>query len=154
MKRLTIWFLLLALWCAVPFAARATTSVTDVARELVCDCPDCGKQTLDQCPTCETGQKYRAVIAQQLQKGQDKFQVINYFADNYGEHMLGSPRAQGFGRLAMILPPLALALGLIPVALALRSRRSSHRSSSVPKAEVTPKTEDPRVAQALRDFDF
>ncbi|HVF84453.1 MAG TPA: cytochrome c-type biogenesis protein CcmH, partial [Abditibacteriaceae bacterium] len=96
----------------------------------------------------------RAVIAQQLQKGQGKFEVINYFADNYGEHMLGSPRSQGFGRLAMILPPLALVLGLIPLAFALRSRRSSHRKNSDSNVNVAPKTEDPRVAQALRDFDF
>lgn len=154
MKRLAICCLFLSLWCAVPFAARATTSVTDVARELLCDCPDCGKQTLDQCPTCETGQKYRDVIAQQLQKGQDKFQVINYFAENYGEHMLGSPRSQGFGRMATLIPPIALILGLIPVALALRSRRSSRRSGSASDVKAAPKTEDPRVAQALRDFDF
>ena len=94
----------------LPASAAPQATVTEVARELICDCPDCGKQSLDQCATCGTGQKYRAVIAEQLKQGRSKEQVITYFADTYGEHMLGNPRPRGFNRTALLMPLLAVTL--------------------------------------------
>ena len=136
----------------------AQTQVYEVARELVCDCPDCGKQALDQCPNCEIGRKYRAVIAAQLKEGRSKAQIINYFGDTYGEHILGTPRQNGFGRAAFTLPALAVLVGLLPLSLVLRRRKSARIDTSfdaTPKAaSSTPAADDPRVAQALRDYDF
>jgi cytochrome c-type biogenesis protein CcmH/NrfF len=146
-----------------PASAAPQATVTEVARELICDCPDCGKQSLDQCATCAVGQKYRAVIAEQLKQGHSKEQIITYFADTYGEHMLGNPRPRGFNRTAVLMPLLAVALGAIPLALVMRSRRqvpatepasSSAQETAEPSAPVKSAPEDPRVTAALREFDF
>jgi cytochrome c-type biogenesis protein CcmH/NrfF len=161
-----VWFaccFFAIIYWLLPASAAPQATVTEVARELICDCPDCGKQSLDQCATCGTGQKYRAVIAEQLKQGRSKEQVMTYFADTYGEHMLGNPRPRGFNRTAVLMPLLAVALGAIPLALVMRSRRQG--SSMQPPAPTLQQTagsampaksapEDPRVAAALRDFDF
>lgn len=154
----------------------APPTVSQVAKELVCDCPDCGRQALDQCPNCEKGREYRALIAERLKQGQSKEQIINYFADTYGEHMLGNPRPRGFGQAAFALPALAVVLGIVPLALALRSRRragrevrdgaarkttsrkaESSKGRAAPSSSAAPAltaADDARVAAALRDYDF
>lgn len=140
----------------------ASARVSSVARELVCDCPDCGKQALDQCPNCEIGRKYRAVIASQLKQGRSKAQIVEYFGNTYGEHILGTPRQQGFGRTAFTLPALAVLMGLLPLSVVLRRRKRDARNAPVDvrrndasSENASPKmAEDPRVEAALRDYDF
>ena len=161
-------------FCLFTFAfaprAHAAPTVSDVAKELVCDCPDCGRQALDQCPNCEKGREYRALIGERLKQGQSKTQIINYFADTYGEHMLGNPRPQGFGQMAFALPAMAVLLGIVPLALTLRSRRKTGQADATVGVAVTrvksarkvgssasaalASADDARVAAALRDYDF
>lgn len=159
---------LLLVFALIPFGAlhgapetteSAKPTVSEVSRELICDCPDCGKQALDQCAKCTKGQKYRAVVAEQLKEGKSKAQIINYFADTYGEHMLGNPRAQGFNRSALLLPALALVFGVVPLGWALARRRRN--AGALPAMNTTAKSssdqtaaDDPRVAAALRDMDY
>ena len=166
MKRLLVSCLLVFI-CAVSLlsvSARASTatSLAEVSRQIVCQCPDCGKQTVDQCaPGCGEGRELRALIQGQVDKGQSAAQVINFIADNKGEHMLASPRSKGFGVAAYALPPLFAALSLIPLALVLRSRRRktpeqniSATQNSEPSTDNSAAADDPRVAAALRNFDF
>lgn len=132
-------------------------TVTSVAKELICDCPDCGKQSLDQCAKCGIGQKYRKVIDSQLKEGKTRQEILTYFANTYGEHMLGNPRPQGFNRTAVLLPGLVALLGLIPLSLILSHRRKA--TAAAPNAGGQPRSnepavEDPRVAAALKDYDF
>jgi cytochrome c-type biogenesis protein CcmH/NrfF len=140
-------------------------SVMEVARQIVCQCPDCGKQTVDQCaPGCSEGQRHRKTIEEQIAQGKTAAQVINYFGDTQGEQMLATPRATGFGLAAYVLPALFVLLSLVPLGLVLRSRRRkeeivAHGTGSVDSATETtgaskPGADDPRVAAALRDYDF
>jgi len=152
-------FILACLLGAHPVMAQAVPTVEEIAHELVCDCADCGKQSVDQCMnTCETGRKYAAEIAAQLKQGQNKEQILNHFADTYGEKLLGNPRPRGIGRLAPLMPLLALLGGLIPVGFLLRrrnraqSRRQVAATSEDAKAAAAP--EDARVAEALREYDY
>jgi cytochrome c-type biogenesis protein CcmH/NrfF len=99
---------------------------------------------------CADGKKYREAVTAQLKEGKNREEVLNFVADTYGEQALGNPRPRGFSRMATVLPPLALVLGLLPLGLVLRSRRSNGHAT-----EPTPASaDDPRVAQALRDFDY
>jgi cytochrome c-type biogenesis protein CcmH/NrfF len=139
-------------------------TVAEIAHELVCDCPDCGKQSVDQCMThCEVGKKHAAEIAAQLKQGRSKEQILSWFANTYGEQLLGTPRSHGVGWLAIWLPFLALLIGLIPLFLVLRSRRrakaemateviTSSALGDTPVVRDTP--DDPRLSEALRKFDF
>jgi cytochrome c-type biogenesis protein CcmH/NrfF len=139
-------------------------SVMEVARQIVCQCPDCGKQTVDQCaPGCSEGQQHRKTIEEQIAQGKSAVQVINYFGDTQGEQMLATPRAKGFGLAAYVLPAMFVLLSLVPLGLVLRSRRRKERivvggtAASGNAAETnTPKpaADDPRVAAALREYDF
>jgi cytochrome c-type biogenesis protein CcmH len=141
--------------------------VLEVSKELINPCEGCGRVALDQSPTCQTGKKYRTIVAEQLAKGKTKQQVIDYFAETYGEQMLGTPRPQGFNQAALIIPAVAVLLGALPLGLILTRRKkvASHpvaqtRASDAkaadgqaPTADAQPE-EDPRIAAALRDADF
>ncbi|HVF09507.1 MAG TPA: cytochrome c-type biogenesis protein CcmH [Abditibacteriaceae bacterium] len=159
-KLLRNFFLLSCVLCARPALAQPQPTVAEIARELSCDCPDCGRQAVDQCMnTCATGKKYAAEIAAQLKQGKNKQQILNYFADTYGEHLLGNPRPRGVGRLAPIMPFLALLCGLIPVGFLLRRRSLAQARKRLPVTSADAKVagaapDDPRLAEALRDFDY
>lgn len=135
--------------------AVAAPTVTDVATQLICDCPDCGGKTLDQCPTCGTGKAYRDEIAALLAQGRTTPQILDTFADKYGEHMLASPRNKGIGRTAIAVPFVLLGLGLIPVIGALRRRQVAPAQPAQRKNKSKgDDSEDPRLSAALQDFDF
>jgi cytochrome c-type biogenesis protein CcmH/NrfF len=144
-------------------------SVLEVARQIVCQCPDCGKQTVDQCaPGCAEGQQHRAAIEKQINEGKTAAQIVNFFGDTQGEHMLATPRAKGFGAAAYLLPSLFVLLTLIPLALTLNSRRRIREARPVTTGDAatadskapantqggTTPSDDARVQAALRDYDF
>ena len=169
-KLLPIFLLLCCVFCARAAVAQSAPTVAEIAKELSCDCPDCGRQAVDQCMnTCGTGKKYAAEIAVHLKQGKNKQEILNHFADTYGEHILGNPRPRGIGRIAPVMPFLALLCGLIPVAVLLRRRKLTQAQRPVaqkPLAEIsgTPasdvakadgaRRDDPRLAKALDDFDY
>ena len=148
--------LLAACWTGPVLAAQPT--VHEVARELICPCTDCGKQALDQCPTCGEGQKLRGEIAALLKEGKTKPQIINHFADTYGEHLVGNPRPRGIGVIAPLVPwagafvGLGVVLLILRASFAARARREQTRTASA--SPPTPLPEDPRLSAALRDYDY
>ncbi|HEX8834398.1 MAG TPA: cytochrome c-type biogenesis protein CcmH, partial [Abditibacteriaceae bacterium] len=97
-------------------------------------------------------------------KGKNKDEIITYFADTYGEQMLGTPRPTGFNQAALLMPLAAVALGMIPIGLALSRRKKNTVSVPLASQSTTENStnnsaaaappEDPRVAAALRDYDF
>ena len=147
-------------------SAALRPKLEEVADELICDNPSCSKESLHECTGCEYAIKHRAEIAKQLEQGRSKEQILNWFGDTYGEHLLGSPRPKGFGMMAFVTPALAVLLGLIPVVCLLRSQVRQRPETPATTAqgalsqehqapvEQTPAGEDPRVAAALRDFDY
>lgn len=127
-------------------------ALEEVASELICDYPQCSKESLSECTSCEYAVKYRGEIAAQLEQGQTKEQILNYFASTYGEHLLSNPRNWA----AAGIPYLTVLFGLVPLALVLRSRQSKPKNHATPPVQSTlaaPK-EDPRVEEALRDYDY
>jgi cytochrome c-type biogenesis protein CcmH len=142
----------------------APVTVKDIAKEMICPCPDCGKQALDQCPSCAVGEKLRGEIATMLQEGKTKDQVMTQFAATYGDDILGDPPARGFAKYAAWMPFIAAACGLLPIAciLILSGRRRKARrttaaaaiAKTTPTPAASPATDDPLLRQALRDFDY
>jgi cytochrome c-type biogenesis protein CcmH/NrfF len=128
--------------------------VREVARELICPCPSCGGQALDQCHVgCTDGEKYRAEVQALLQKGEDKEAIRQHFASTYGQKMLGNPLPQGSGKWAMPVPYLAALLGLLPLGLWARSMRGRKRRPASGKAGRMAE-DDQRLKDALHDFDY
>lgn len=160
---LPIKLTLCLLVCLCSGLARTATAapkptLTEVSRELMCDCPDCGHQSIDQCPAgCAYGIKYRAELTSMIEQGKAKDEIINAFADKHGEHMLGNPRPRGIGLIAPIVPWVGTLIGLCFVMLMLRQMTKRKRLAPVlttAGAANRPVPEDPRLSAALHDFDY
>ncbi len=120
---------LLVAWCVcllvgLPGVARAqepprAPTVNDVAEELYC--PLCSGLTVDVCEL-EVCADMRAVIAEKLAAGESPEQIKVYFAEQYGQKVLGKPASTGFHLTAWLMPFLVL-IGAASILFAwLRSR--------------------------------
>ena len=141
-------------------APTAKAQVADAAltqrlnHEIICPCPDCGKQAIDQCaPGCADGKKYRAEVVAQLEQGTNEAGVLKYFQKTYGAAALAEPPQEGFGITSKWLPLGALLLGALPLwAMTRNKRRTQAPRRKTRKAENAP--DDDSVEDALRDFDY
>lgn len=96
----------------VAYAQEPTETVTDddvnqVARELYC--PICENTPLDVCET-QACEDWRQLIREKLQAGQSDQQIIQYFADIYGERARATPSTTGFSRVVWIAPVVLTAI--------------------------------------------
>ena len=141
--------------CLFCVFAAPTVNAQDAAltqrlnHEIICPCPDCGKQSIDQCaPGCADGKKYRAEVAAQLEQGKDETGVLKYFQKTYGAASLSSPPQEGFGITSKYLPLGALLLGALPLWILTRNKRrkTPRRNENAPN--------DDSLEDALRDFDY
>ena len=104
------------LWSgAVRAQSGSTAAVTDdqvnaVAHELYC--PVCENTPLDVCPTQACAQ-WRELIRQKLGEGWTKEQIKDYFAQQYGIRVLGTPPATGLTALLYALPYVAILIGAV-----------------------------------------
>jgi cytochrome c-type biogenesis protein CcmH len=73
-------------------------------------CPVCPGTPLDVCET-QACQQWRALIKEKLSAGETPAQIEAYFVAQYGERVLGAPRAQGLNLIVYILPAFAVSAG-------------------------------------------
>src|SRR6188508_1681859 len=73
-------------------------------------CPVCPGVTLDVCDT-QACEQWRGLIKERLSQGQTAAQIEAYFVEQYGERVLGAPRAQGLNLLIYVLPAFAVSAG-------------------------------------------
>lgn len=73
-------------------------------------CPVCPGTPLDVCET-QACQQWRALIKDKLNAGETPAQIEAYFVAQYGERVLGAPRAQGLNLIVYILPAFAVSAG-------------------------------------------
>lgn len=87
--------------------AYAVTS-KEVEGQLICQC-GC-TWVLDTCE-CDTAKQMRAKIAQLIDQGQNRDQIVAYFVGQYGEKVLAAPTKKGFNLVAWVTPFVAVAAG-------------------------------------------
>jgi cytochrome c-type biogenesis protein CcmH len=125
----------LVVLAALPAAAGAVT-VTEVAREV-------------RCPTCNTpldvsnspaAADMKAYIADRIEQGWDKQQIIDGLVDEFGDGVLATPPKSGFDLIAWIVPGLAVLMGL--AAIPFLARAWSRRRARPAGAEPPPPTSD------------
>ncbi len=111
--------LLVALATLFPIRADAATR-SDVSKQLVCQC-GC-TQILNSCnhTSCMVRDVMNTVISQQLSEGQSEGQIMQFFADRYGEQVLAAPPKRGFNLIAWLLPFAALLAGGGAIYFAIR----------------------------------
>jgi len=76
-------------------------------------CPICENEPLDECrnPTCI---EWKEEIRQQLEAGRSDEEIIRYFVDTYGQHVVGIPQDPLLRLLSFIAPVIGtiLAIGI------------------------------------------
>lgn len=85
-------------------------------------CPVCQNLSVAESPS-RLATEMRTQIRSMLTAGRSPAQVRKHFADAYGDWVLLDPPRGGLGVITWSLPLVALALGAVAVAFALRTRR-------------------------------
>jgi cytochrome c-type biogenesis protein CcmH len=131
-----------AAWAAIPPAASKVDEQTvhEVASEL--RCVVCQSLSVADSPS-ETANQMRGIIRERLAAGDSPEQVRAYFVTKYGNWILLSPPKSGFTLLVWVVPFVALAIGLVLVAVTVR------RWSRAPQPAASSPSR-PRIASALR----
>lgn len=148
----------LVLLGAVVWAALSATALAkkDPAKEItdgiICPC-SCG-EILTGC-TCETGKAMRGYVDSEVKGGKTKDQIEAALVSQYGEVILGAPKAKGFNLLVWVAPVVATVVGLLIASFILVRwrRRNLATAPAAPFADGTgaPLRTDPEAhAASLR----
>lgn len=109
--------------------------VNAIAKQLYC--PVCENITLDVCPTTACAQ-WRDLIRQKLGEGWGEQQIKDYFVQQYGARVLGTPPAKGINWLLYILPFLIIIAGVYVLYRAFRSWRRPTTQPGLPSPVPAP----------------
>lgn len=128
--------LLSVLLFAVPILAATEDEINEVAERMYC--PICENEPLDDC-RASTCIQWKAEIGRQLDAGRTPDEIIAYFVDNYGQHVVGVPRNPGLRALSFAAPIIGTILAIIVGFLTFR--RWQQAAATTPHAEPAPTTD-------------
>jgi cytochrome c-type biogenesis protein CcmH len=89
----------------------------------------------------------RVLVRERLKAGDSDPQILNFLVARYGEFVLLRPRLSRRTALLWGLPPAALLLGIVMIALVVRRRR--HAAVAEEMANLSP-AEENRLSELLR----
>lgn len=113
--------------------------VNAIASQLYC--PVCENIPLDVCPTTACTQ-WRELIRQKLAEGWTDQQIKDYFVEQYGARVLGTPPAEGINWLVYVVPPVAILIGVYILFRALKTwRQPLTQAAPPPPAPENPQDE-------------
>jgi cytochrome c-type biogenesis protein CcmH len=95
----------------------------DIGHHLMCVC-GCN-QILLECNHvgCQYSDRMRGELAAALDRGDNDDLTLQSFIQKYGTTVVAAPSTKGFGRVAWVMPFVALVAGLATVVLVVRSWR-------------------------------
>ncbi len=131
---------------SLPAGENLDQQTISVAKGLYC--PVCPGVPLDVCDT-QACEQWRGLIHEKLSQGQSPAQIEAYFVEQYGERVLGAPRAQGLNLAVYVLPAFAVSAGA--AGLYLFTRRKS--SAPEPEMKDLPPDYRSRIERELQDHD-
>lgn len=111
--------------CAPAYAKKdPAKTITD---GIICPC-SCG-EILTGC-TCETGKAMRAYVDTEVKGGKTKDQIEAALVSQYGEVILGAPKAKGFNLVVWVAPVVATVMGFLIASFVLvRWRRQNQMTA-------------------------
>jgi len=95
----------------------------------------------------EIRDQIRAAVA----SGKTETEILDAFVATYGERILAAPKPQGFNLLAYVLPAVAIAVGLLIIAVVMR-RHGPQAPKAGPPSEI-PDQVKARFEAELAHFD-
>ena len=120
---------------AAPASATPDEIATEISYEVMS--PFCPGVTLHDCPS-DSARRLRLRIAGWAGDGMTKEQIFDRLIAEYGEEVRATPRAEGSGLGAWLLPALAIGAGGVLLVLLLRRMTSSPEDPSPePEEELT-----------------
>lgn len=105
--------------------------VNAIAKQLYC--PVCENIPLDVCGTAACAQ-WRELIRQKLAEGKTPEEIKDYFVQQYGARVLGTPPAKGINLLVYLIPPLVIIAGLVVLFRAFRSWQRPAPPATLPSS--------------------
>ena len=132
----TAWLgLAIAMWAA-PVHAQDTAppdlspelEATATALDKQIICPVCPGETLNQ-SQATLAKQMRAIVRERLAAGQSPDEITAYFVSVYGPSVLAQPPTSGVALAVWLVPPVALAIGIAVLVLALRSMRRTNAAA-------------------------
>lgn len=110
--------------------------VNAIAKQLYC--PVCENIPLDVCPTTACAQ-WRELIRQKLADGWSEQAIKDYFVQQYGDRVLGTPPAKGINWLVYLVPPIAILAGVYVLYHAYRTWKHPIKVVETPSENPPPK---------------
>lgn len=111
-------------------------------------CPVCPGTPLDVCET-QACQQWRDLIKEKLSQGQTPSQIEAYFVQQYGERVLGAPRAQGINVMVYALPAFVVSGGVALLYL-FAARRVKPTPAAAPVTSAAQNEYRARIEQELK----
>ena len=113
-------------------------------------CPVCPAESIDQAQV-PLAKQMRQRVRELLAEGATRQEVLDYFADRYGQDVLASPPKSGVNLLAWALPIAGLLAALVAVLLVLRAMKG--RGSEPVNVSLADGADDEDLAPYLAAVD-
>ena len=114
-----------------------TPEVRRAGERLACLCGAC-KNTVGNCPMlgCHYSAPGREKIAELQKAGMNDDQVAAVFVKREGLKALSVPPAEGFNVMTWLMPPIAIALGLVGIAWWIKRSRKPVLATQLPDGSI------------------
>ena len=118
-------------------------------------CPVCPAESIDQAQV-PLARQMRQRVRELLAEGATRQEVLDYFADRYGQNVLASPPKSGINLLAWILPIAGLVAALGVALLVLRAMQGRQEATGQGAGPASAREEDlePYLAAVDRSLDL
>lgn len=128
--------------------------VQDVAVELACLCGDCPTRPLDEC-RCGYAGTQRGRIADELDEGKAKDQIIAGFVAEFGQRIFVTPPKEGFNLLAWFMPFFGIFVGGYVVRSIMKGWSRTHAGGGqrTPTSPSVSDTDRAKLEDALKERD-
>ena len=114
-----------AFWVNVSYAQAPEGSYDEEEAQAIDQmlmCPVCPAESIDQAQV-PLAKQMRQRVRELLAEGATRQEVLDYFADRYGQNVLASPPKSGLNLLAWALPIAGLLAALVAVFFVLRAMK-------------------------------
>jgi cytochrome c-type biogenesis protein CcmH len=104
-------------------------------------CPVCPAETIDQAQV-PIARQMRQIVREMLAEGATREEILDFFAQRYGQEILAAPPKSGFNLVAWVFPVAGVAAALTVGVLVLRSMSAHQPGGVAAEPLVSPSRDD------------